>query len=341
MSLRARLMAGLLALSAAGLLTLAAITYAEQRSFLESRVDQQARAAIPAVARALDERGATTPGARTPPDARGPDGRPPDGPGGGPGGPEINLPPGTYGQRRNAAGKAVASVVLAYGQTAPPAPRLPARIPSGRLITVDAAGSSGLRYRVIAEPRPGGGGTTVVAVPLRDVDATLDRLVVVEALVIGGVLLLLALGAWWVVGLGLRPLDRMGATAGAIAAGDLSRRVTPATERTEVGRLGLALNAMLGRLEGAFAEREASEERLRRFLADAAHELRTPLSSIRGYAELLRIGAAREPEGRREGHGADRAGGGADGRAGRGPAHARPARRGARADPRGRSTSPR
>ena len=75
---------------------------------------------------------------------------------------------------------------------------------------------------------------------------------------------------------GLRPLERIGRTAGAIAAGDLSRRVEPATERTEVGRLGLALNAMLGRLERAFAERHASEERLRRFLADASHELRTP-----------------------------------------------------------------
>ena len=92
--------------------------------------------------------------------------------------------------------------------------------------------------------------------------------------------------------LGLRPLDRMGETAGAIAAGDLSRRVSPATPRTEVGRLGLALNAMLERLEEAFAERQASEDRLRRFLADASHELRTPLASIRGYAELFRIGAA-------------------------------------------------
>ena len=69
--------------------------------------------------------------------------------------------------------------------------------------------------------------------------------------------------------------------------------MTPADPRTEVGRLGLALNAMLDRLERAFAERQASEDRLRRFLADASHELRTPLSSIRGYAELFRMGAAR------------------------------------------------
>ena len=109
-------------------------------------------------------------------------------------------------------------------------------------------------------------------------------------------LLALGFGAWWIVRLGLRPLDAIGVTAGAIAAGDLTRRVDHAEPRTEVGRLGLSLNAMLARLEEAFAERRASEERLRRFLADASHELRTPLSSIRGYAELFRIGAAREPE---------------------------------------------
>jgi two-component system OmpR family sensor kinase len=94
----------------------------------------------------------------------------------------------------------------------------------------------------------------------------------------------------------LRPLERIGRTADAIAAGDLSRRVDVAHPRSEVGRLGLALNAMLGNLESAFAERTASEDRLRRFLADASHELRTPLASIRGYAELHRMGAARDPD---------------------------------------------
>jgi two-component system OmpR family sensor kinase len=88
----------------------------------------------------------------------------------------------------------------------------------------------------------------------------------------------------------------MGEVAGDIAAGDLSRRVEEVNPRTEVGRLGLALNAMLAQIEGAFAEREAGERRLRQFLADASHELRTPLAAIRGYAELYRIGASREPD---------------------------------------------
>src|SRR5207249_7951434 len=95
---------------------------------------------------------------------------------------------------------------------------------------------------------------------------------------------------------GLRPLEEIGVTAGAIAAGDLSKRVPQDDPRTEVGRLGVALNAMLAQIEEAFAERKASEDRLRRFLADASHELRTPLTSIRGYAELFRRGARQREE---------------------------------------------
>ncbi len=182
------------------------------------------------------------------------------------------------------------------GQTAPAAPTLPAgRLAVGEPITVGSKGSSGLRYRAVAEPGPGDS-QTIAAIPLTEVDAALSRLLLIEGLVFGSVLLALGAGAWWIVRIGLRPLDAIGATAGAIAAGDLARRVEPAEQRTEVGRLGLSLNAMLARLEEAFAERRASEERLRRFLADASHELRTPLSSIRGYAELFRIGAASQPE---------------------------------------------
>jgi two-component system OmpR family sensor kinase len=167
----------------------------------------------------------------------------------------------------------------------------------GKLLTVGSVGSSGLQYRVFAKRDPEDTGITVAAVPLREVDQTLSRLLLVEGLVIGGVLLALGLSAYFVVRLGLRPLDRIEVTAGEIAAGALSRRVSPATPRTEVGRLGLALNAMLERLEQAFAERTASEERLRRFIADASHELRTPLASIRGYAELFRMGATEDTAG--------------------------------------------
>jgi two-component system OmpR family sensor kinase len=185
-------------------------------------------------------------------------------------------------------------VLITYGQTAPAAPRIPAQIPLGRPFTVGSVGKSGLRYRAYASRDPEDSGITVVAAPLREVDQTLSRLRLVEALVIAGVLIALGVSAFFVVRLGLRPLDRMEVTAGEIAAGQLSRRVSPTNPKTEVGRLGLALNAMLERLEQAFSQRQASEDRLRRFLADASHELRTPVASIRGYAELFRMGATRD-----------------------------------------------
>ena len=140
------------------------------------------------------------------------------------------------------------------------------------------------------------GTTTVAAIPMDATNEALERLLLVEGIVIVGVLALVGGFALVVVRVGLLPLDRMGHTAAAIAGGDLSHRVETTDPRTEVGRLGIALNRMLDRLEDAFAAREASQERLRRFIADASHELRTPLVSIRGYAELYRMGAARSDE---------------------------------------------
>jgi two-component system OmpR family sensor kinase len=317
-SLRTRILVSVLLLSAAGLVALAAVTYAEQRSFLLERIDNEIRGAAPALSVALDNAG-FRPGANGQasgqangqasgegqPAAEGSgrafEGGQGPGPGGGPGDgrpgggrPDLNLPPGTYGQRRNAQGAVLGHVLISYGQTPPPAPRIPDRIPVGRAFTVGSVGNSGLRYRAYAHQDPEDSGITVVAAPLREVDQTLSRLRLVEALVIAAVLIALGLSAFFVVRLGLRPLDRMEVTAGEIAAGQLSRRVSPATPKTEVGRLGLALNAMLERLEQAFAQRKTSEQRLRQFVADASHELRTPVAAIRGYAELFRMGATRD-----------------------------------------------
>jgi two-component system OmpR family sensor kinase len=301
MSLRARLIIGVVALAADGLLVAGGVTYAEQRSFQFQRIDEQADAALPIVRRELEDTnvisrgGALTrpAGVGGPGDGRGGFGGP--GPRGDDHGPEASLPSAVYGEARDASGRTLGHVTprLPAGETAPAAPKLPVDLRPGRRLTVDSDG--GPRYRVVTQPSFGGG-LVVAAIPLTEVDASLSRLLLIEGIAFGGVLLALGFGAWWIVRLGLRPLDAIGATAGAIAAGDLARRVEPAEPRTEVGRLGLALNAMLARLEQAFAERRASEERLRRFLADASHELRTPLSSIRGYAELFRIGAAAQPE---------------------------------------------
>jgi two-component system OmpR family sensor kinase len=202
----------------------------------------------------------------------------------------------------DASGKVIEIHSFTYGEAAPSPPALPAKPPISqfrstrfRVITVDSKAGSGLRYRAAAFSLPSGR-VLVIAVPLRDVDQTLQRLILVEVLVGVGVILgLIALG-WVVIRLGLRPLERMGRVASEIAHGDLTRRVSPDNERTEVGRLGSSLNQMLVQIEQAFADRGESEDRLRRFLSDASHELRTPLASIRGYAELFRLGAANEPE---------------------------------------------
>jgi two-component system, OmpR family, sensor kinase len=215
----------------------------------------------------------------------------------------ANVPVGTYAEFRDTQGD-VLRQTPPVGELG--SPRLPSGALSGpRIFTVHSP-----HYRVATEPAqlvgdPGQGvaGTLIIAIPMRDIDDTLHHLLWVEWLVALGVLAALGLSAWWVVRLALRPLEHMGATTDAIAEGDLSRRVDNDDPHTEVGRLGRALNAMLGQIERAFAERTASEAklrtseaRLRRFVADASHELRTPLTSIRGYAELFRRGASTRPD---------------------------------------------
>ncbi len=160
---------------------------------------------------------------------------------------------------------------------------------------VDASGG-GVGYRMVVAERTPGGERYVVAVSLEEVSRTIGRLGAVELGVSILVMMLTAAIGWWLVRIGLAPLRRIEQSADAIAAGDLSQRVPESDPRSEVGRLSAALNRMLGDIEAAFAARVASEDRLRRFVADASHELRTPLVSIRGYAELFFRGARDRPE---------------------------------------------
>jgi two-component system OmpR family sensor kinase len=282
LSLRARLVLGVIVLAAAGLGVAGVVTYASLRSFLFERTDETLRDSAPGISRGLLEGGCQ--------DARRP------------------LPgaaPGDVVQLR-ADGAVVCTLqITSFRETLASPPELPddvtvtdaeAGVDGDRAVylTVDATGGDD-RYRVRAWGLPGGA-TVLHATPLSDVDATLRRLLVVELLVAAGVLGALAALGLWVVRLGLRPLDAIEETAGAIAAGDLSRRVERAEPDTEVGRLGLALNAMLGQIQAAFEAQEASERRLRRFVADASHELRTPLAAVRAYAELFSRGADRHPQ---------------------------------------------
>jgi two-component system OmpR family sensor kinase len=291
LSLRSRLLAGLVVLAAIGLGAAALVTYEEQRSFLLTRVGQQVGDSRLPVAVALGLIPSRT-GLNRPPR-----------PGRSPGHAPTTLhTSGTYGVLLDSSGKVIESHSFTYGEAAPSPPVLPAKLPIAgfkstrfRLFTIDSQSGSGLRYRAAAFSVRGGR-VLVIAVPLRDVDQTLGRLIVVELLVGAGVILgLVALG-WIVIRLGLRPLERMGRVASEIARGNFSRRVSPDNQRTEVGRLGSSLNQMLAQIEQAIADRDESEDRLRSFLSDASHELRTPLASIRGYAELFRLGATAEPE---------------------------------------------
>jgi signal transduction histidine kinase len=148
-----------------------------------------------------------------------------------------------------------------------------------------------------------GGWTVVIGSDLTGDEAAITRLVAIEVVVGLIVLVLLGAAGYVLVRNSLRPLAEVEETARAIAAGDLSRRVPEGSERTEVGRLSNALNGMLARIESSFraqqeseAQARASEDRMRRFVADASHELRTPLTSIRGFAELYRQGAVGTPE---------------------------------------------
>lgn len=318
-SLRGRLVAILLLVSFVGLVVLAAVTYTEQRSFLLDRVDKQVQQAFVPFNRLLgvddslpffplpgnesgsnqsgDSSGSGDDGGATgPTGAAGGFGTFRGGPDDGPAG-AFNLPPGTFGEKLDKNGSVVGSpLVISFGSTAIPAVPKLSGVKLGRQpVTVSSKGDDSLEYRAAKLTRADGT-ATVVALPLTETHQTLNRLVRVEAVVIAAVLLLLGLISWLLVGIGLRPLDRMGKTADAIAGGDLSHRVEPADERSEIGRLGLALNRMLQRIEQSFEERQASENRLRQFLADASHELRTPLASIRGYAELRRLGATPEKE---------------------------------------------
>ncbi|MET9229273.1 HAMP domain-containing sensor histidine kinase [Lentzea sp. NPDC003310] len=139
------------------------------------------------------------------------------------------------------------------------------------------------------------GGELVAFVDQSEVDRAVDDLRLAFLLISLGALILVGMGGYALVRASFRPLEEVERVAGEIAAGDLSRRVPVRRPGSEVGRLAAALNTMLGQIESSFAARVSSENRMRRFVADASHELRTPLTSIRGYAELYRQGAASDP----------------------------------------------
>jgi two-component system OmpR family sensor kinase len=284
LTLRARILIVTVGLFVVGLGAANLAIYHFLSSFLVDRVDDQLETATRPAAAALTR--------NAPPLHRGEHG--------------LFLPNGSYAALVDAQGRVRREARFAVGQGAP-RPEIPSELirpqsanAGPRLITARAV-TGGTEYRLIAKPL-GSEGTIVVASPLTDVRATERRLLLIGGVVSALVVAAIGVAAYWLTRRELRPLERMAERSGAIAAGDLSQRVEPDDPRTEVGRLGSALNAMLAEIERAFSEiehayadRVAAEERLRQFVADASHELRTPVTSIRGYAELFRRGARDRP----------------------------------------------
>ncbi|WP_406129499.1 sensor histidine kinase [Streptomyces sp. NBC_00989] len=184
-----------------------------------------------------------------------------------------------------------------------PLPRWPVldathlRAHTGTALTVPSDRGGG-RWRVLVLPGSVSTSATtppagfLVAASMDEADATTAQMRDSFLLIGGLVVAVLAVAGWFAVRAGLRPLRRIETTAAEIAAGQpLSHRMPESSPGTEAGRLSTALNSMLAQIETAFSARAESEQRMRRFIADASHELRTPLVSIRGFAELYRMGA--------------------------------------------------
>ena len=283
-----KLLLRVLALVAAAAVLLSLLTTLAVRQLLVGQVDQQLKAVIDRMRRDGDS---------------GPDGRP-----GRRGLLQPGQPIGTLYAAYALDGSSVETGRLAERGQSPPLSAT--AIDQLRAVPVDGTRTSvdldelG-RYRVVGYPvtinQPGSSqpGTVVVGVPLAQVDRLLIQLVGLEAVLTLLALVGSGLAARAVVARSLRPLNRVAATAQQVSQLELDRgevalavRVPPADANpvSEVGRVGQAFNHMLNNVEDALAARQASETKVRQFVADASHELRNPLAAIRGYAELTRRG---------------------------------------------------
>ncbi|MEW1865633.1 HAMP domain-containing sensor histidine kinase [Streptomyces sp. NPDC088194] len=279
-TLRARLICGLVVLLAVSCAAVGIAAVLTLRSFLTDRLDQQLTQAGGTFPASLEHRGPGEPDA----DNAHVDTR--------------RQAPGTFGARLLHGKVTAAGIVRSGADTS-------VTLTAGDKAAIAAVPVDGRSHRLelsalddyLVKAVDGDDGDVLVTgLPLSGVEDAVTRLVAVEGAVFGGALLVAgAAGAFW-VRWSLRPLRRVAATAASVTALPLASgevalpdRVPDTDPRTEVGQVGIALNRMLGHVENALGRRHASEERLRRFAADASHELRTPVAAIRGHAELARL----------------------------------------------------
>ena len=308
MSLRARLLLAVGAIALVALVVADIATYQALGAFLNQRVDQNLEQIAlqfehgPAPGQGFDRCLAQPSGAGGPGGAE-------TAPGGGP---PSNANATNFVELRTATGAVIdGQQCPAYLGSTAYSPALPSTITG---FATDASGqkvasfdapsttSGGPEFRVRATELADGS-QLVVAAPLGDTGDTLHDLLLIELAVSAAALVIALAGGFWLVRIGLRPLTDVERSAESIAEGDLTHRVPGENPKTEVGRLAGTLNVMLGRIEAAFGARvaseqrlRASEQRLRQFVADASHELRTPIAAVSAYAELFGRGASEQKE---------------------------------------------
>jgi two-component system OmpR family sensor kinase len=284
MSLRARLLFGVVGIVIVGLVLADVVIYSQIHSYLATQIDQELLAIQPGTF-SLTSTGTLEPNQEIPPGTY----------------IELFLPQATGGSTFVGSNNAALHLHITNSTMSAIAAHVEsATVSNMSILSANATGSgaAGGLYRVRAEAYsvqhiPA---FALVALPLSSISGTMNTLLIVDLIVTAAVIAALIMLGYAVVRVGLRPLEDIEDLAAEIAAGDLSLRIEQDNPKTEVGRLGDSLNTMLGHIEGAFNRQQDSENQLRQFLADASHELRTPTTSIRGYAELFRRGAQNRPE---------------------------------------------
>ncbi len=325
MSLRLRLLVAVGAIALIALVVADFATYSSLRSFLYKQDDQSLAQSPLRLDRFLQEGTCPSPdntGVFSPGGGGGGSGggeTPPGGDGGGGGGGGNGFGYYPFIEIQTTAGKVLdGRQCPAYVGSSRFSPQLPKQLPkpsntagAASYFTAASTKSGGPAFRVQVTRQTVTNLATdatenvviVVAEPIGGTTNTLHTLWLIELAVTAAALVLAMVGGWWLVRLGLRPLEDVERTADSIAAGNLDQRVPGADDTTEVGRLARALNVMLERIEAAFSARVASEARLResdrhlrQFVADASHELRTPIAAVSAYAELFERGAAQHAD---------------------------------------------